>query len=52
MVLSRHLNAGDTFGEMSLLDNQPRMATIVCTNECHFAVLDKKDFVTILKEHE
>jgi CRP-like cAMP-binding protein len=33
------LKAGQTFGELALLDNKPRSATIVTKTPCHFAVL-------------
>lgn len=44
-----HLNfQGESFGELALLENKPRAATIICNDECHFAVLDKKPFDVIL----
>lgn len=44
----RTLQAGNSFGELSLLENQPRAATIVCREKCFFGVLDKTSFDNIL----
>ena len=47
------LHRGDAFGELALLYNKPRAATIRCLTDCHFAVLDKTDYAkTIAKAHE
>ena len=47
------LGKGDSFGELALMQNKPRAATIGCTQDCHFAVLDKSDYLRILsKVHE
>lgn len=44
----RVLSVGDSFGELSLIENKPRAATIKCRENCHFAVLDKQFFIHIL----
>lgn len=44
----RVLGVGDSFGELSLIENKPRAATIKCKENCHFAVLDKQFFIHIL----
>lgn len=47
------MGKGDGFGELALLHNKPRAATIRCLTDCHFAVLDKNDYVkTLAKAHE
>jgi len=46
------LTAGSSFGERALQDNQPRKITVRCKEDCHFAVLDKKDYSYILMEKE
>ena len=46
------LGPGSSFGELALLDNRPRAATIKCKENCEFAVLDKKHFNDILKDKE
>ncbi len=39
------LEAGLAFGELALINNAPRMASIICESEdCGFAVLNKKEF--------
>ena len=40
--------SGDSFGELALLDNKPRAASIRCIENCHFAVLEKSNFQEIL----
>lgn len=42
------LTPGCAFGEFALIKNKPRLATVICTENTHFAVLSKKDFVKIL----
>jgi CRP-like cAMP-binding protein len=44
----RTLNTGASFGELALIDNKPRAATIKCKSDSYFAVLEKKDFNVIL----
>jgi CRP-like cAMP-binding protein len=38
------LKTGDYFGEVSLIENKKRMASIRCLEDCHFAILSKEDF--------
>ena len=42
------LNVGGSFGELALLRDQPRSATIRCTKHSHFAILGKSDYLRIL----
>lgn len=48
----KELRAGDSFGELALMKNQKRLASIVCMEDCHFGVIDKKIFNLALKEKE
>ena len=45
------LGPGDFFGEMALLDQGPRVATVTATEDMEVAVLDPREFVTLLDEH-
>lgn len=42
------LSSGDSFGELALIENQPRAATIICDTDCYFSVLEKEYFNWIL----
>ncbi|KAL4426768.1 hypothetical protein ABPG74_006546 [Tetrahymena malaccensis] len=46
------LNQGEAFGELALLNNKPRLASIIAHENTYLAVLDKKEFGIILKEKE
>jgi CRP/FNR family cyclic AMP-dependent transcriptional regulator len=42
------LAEGDHFGEMSLIDEQPRSASIITKTPCEFSVIRKPDFERVL----
>jgi CRP-like cAMP-binding protein len=42
------LNSGVSFGELALIESKPRMASIRCLMDTHFAILNKKDFNKVL----
>ena len=44
------LGAGSTFGDLALLNDDKRRATIVCKEDCEFLKVDKTDFKKILME--
>lgn len=44
------LHAGDCFGEMSLVDGEPRSATIVATTDVRVLVVDRAHFWRLLDE--
>ena len=44
----RTLQMGASFGELALIDNRPRAATVICKSNCYFAVLEKDHFNIIL----
>ena len=44
------LKEGDSFGELSLISDKPRAATIICKEFCVFATLNKSDFTRILSK--
>lgn len=39
-----NLKAGSSFGEVALVKDQQRMATVQCISKCYFAVLTKEVF--------
>ena len=45
-----HLVAGCSFGELAIMHDRPRNATIKCLTRCHFATLSRKDYVETLNE--
>ncbi|MFQ5521011.1 MAG: cyclic nucleotide-binding domain-containing protein, partial [Candidatus Methylomirabilia bacterium] len=44
------LEPGDFFGEMSLLDGEPRSATVVAETAVRLLVINRKDFSTLLNK--
>jgi CRP-like cAMP-binding protein len=47
----RQLGEGDFFGEISLIDGQPRTATITATDEVSALTLARTQFQRLLDEH-
>ncbi|KAM4609608.1 rap guanine nucleotide exchange factor 3 isoform 2-T2 [Polymixia lowei] len=47
------LREGEDFGQLALLNDAPRAATIILREDnCHFLRVDKQDFIRILKDVE
>ena len=42
------LQTGEFFGEMSLLDNEPRSASVACVTACHLFALAREAFMELL----
>ena len=42
------LHAGENFGEIALLDGQPRTADAVTMTDCEFTVIERRDFLTFV----
>ncbi len=49
-IILSMLSERDFFGEMSLLDNEPRSATAIAMQETEVAVLHQKDFLSIVQK--
>lgn len=46
-----YLLPGQTFGEVGILENQPRSATVMAVSEVDVLVLQREDFLEILHKH-
>lgn len=44
------LGADDVFGEMAIVDSEPRMATAVATADTELAVIDRHRFLFLVQE--
>eukprot|EP00347_Sterkiella_histriomuscorum_P015778 403355716 len=42
------LGNGQSFGELALIEQKPRMASIRCIQNTHFAVISKQDYIKVL----
>ena len=42
----------ESFGDMALINDDPRSASILCTQDSHFAFLDKKIFMLLVYRAE
>lgn len=45
------LDSGNSFGQLALLEKKPRAATIICKEDCHFAVVEKEYFDEVLSKN-
>jgi len=46
------IHKGSWFGELALIEDKPRAASIICNEPCYFGVLSKEVFINILKVQE
>ena len=51
IILSIFKTPGDFFGEMSLLDNEPRSATVIAAERSRLLVLSRRDFQAHIERH-
>jgi CRP/FNR family cyclic AMP-dependent transcriptional regulator len=45
------LGEGDIFGEIALLDGQPRTADAVALGDCELLVIERRDFLPVVQNH-
>lgn len=50
LVNVKTMKSGDSFGELALVNNSPRAATIKCETDCSFAVIHKPDYDNFIKK--
>ena len=50
MVEVIKVSTGGSFGELALINDEPRAATVKTITECTFGFLKQKDFLRILKK--
>ena len=50
-VILAILGPGEFFGDMSLLDNQPRSATVIAVEETEVSAIRRKEFLTQIQEN-
>ena len=50
-VILAMLNAGDFFGEMSLLDGESRSANVIALEDTEVLTLNRKDFLVVLHDY-
>ena len=46
------MNSGQSFGELALIYDQPRSASILAQSDCHFGVLGKEDYAYFLEKDQ
>jgi CRP/FNR family cyclic AMP-dependent transcriptional regulator len=48
-VVLDHIHPGQVFGEMALLDGQPRSADATASEDCELAVIDRRSFIQLVQ---
>jgi CRP/FNR family transcriptional regulator, cyclic AMP receptor protein len=48
-VVLDHIRPGEVFGEMALLDGQPRSADATASEDCELAVIDRRNFIQFVQ---
>ena len=51
LIISLKAEEGVCFGEMSLLENEPRSATVTALTECLLMEIGREDFMRLIKQN-
>lgn len=51
IIIRLKAEEGVCFGEMALLENEPRSATVTALTECHLLEMGREEFFTLVKEN-
>jgi CRP-like cAMP-binding protein len=46
------MKIGQHFGELALINDAPRSATVIALTNCEFAILGRNDFDLVIKKNE
>ncbi|KAL4482264.1 hypothetical protein ABPG72_018045 [Tetrahymena utriculariae] len=52
LQFAKELGPGSSFGELDLEGDKPREETIKCLSDCSFAILNKREFQTLIRQFE
>lgn len=52
MIRVKSLQPGESFGELALINNRPRLASLISDTFTHVAILRKNEYNKILKRSE
>jgi CRP-like cAMP-binding protein len=50
-IVLHSLSRGQSFGEMSIIENSPRSATVRATTDASFVTLSRENFESIMKNY-
>ena len=50
-AILNHQNAGDYFGDLALIDKQPRVASVMTTEASRFMIISREDFLVCLSKN-
>lgn len=50
-VILNNQGPGDYFGELALIDEEPRSASVMTTEDCKLSIINKHDFAACLQKH-
>ena len=51
IIISLKAEEGVCFGEMALLENEPRSATVTASTDCHLMEMGREDFLRLVREN-